>query len=158
MLTTGALLLAVAGAALGAGALVNDFGPSGNGTVNFTVQGTSTRAHAIVTDAAGRFVVAADTDRGQWVLTRFDLDGTPDAGFGAEGSATPGLLVDPGGSTAGAVRDLTFLPTGRVLVAGRVGTSGGGGSFAVRRYSAGGAPDPGFASNGTLTVTFGEDS
>ncbi len=158
-LASGLAILSLAGAALGAaGALVSGFGPTRGGVTYLGISGVSTRADAVAVDAGGRFVVAGSSARGQWVLGRVDLDGTVDETFGDGRAVAGGLVVDDGGSTGGSVRDLIVLPTGRILVAGRIGESRGETRFAVRRYTPGGSPDPRFAGDGTRTVTFGADS
>lgn len=157
-LVSGLALLTAAGAALGAaGAFVTGFGDNEGGARYLPSPGTATRAHALTTDAAGRFVAAGENDRGDWILGRVDLDGSPDPSFGDGRAELPGLVVTSDGMTGGTARDLAFLPTGRILVAGRVASAQGGGSFAVRRYSSGGVLDARFGDGGTVRTDVLDD-
>jgi uncharacterized delta-60 repeat protein len=80
--------------------------------------------------------VAGDAEPG--VVLRFDPDGTPSPGFGADGMVS----LRPGGRQMKA-RTLALAPGGRMLVGGIVGSR-----LAMVRLLPDGRPDPHFASRG----------
>jgi len=94
-----------------------------------------------------------------FAVARFDLDGSPDQGFGSGGAVTtrfgapasPGL-GDPTGSTAFAI---SIQADGKLVAAG--GTRSGVASidFALARYNSDGSPDSGFGAGGTVVSDVG---
>ena len=89
----------------------------------------------------GKLLVGG-TGGGSGVVARFLPDGTPDAGWGANGIARlPGAVVE----------DLALQPDGKVVAVGSVG----GADSIVARFRPGGARDPGFGSDGMLRLSLG---
>lgn len=82
-----------------------------------------------------------------FLLTAFNADGSIDAGFGQQGSATADF--DNGRDEARAV---ARLADGRLLVAGVAQPEGGTDDFAVARFLASGALDTSFGNQGWTVV------
>ncbi|MFF9913331.1 calcium-binding protein [Streptomyces sp. NPDC013457] len=118
-----------------------DTGFSGDGMVR-TDFGAYEGAEEIVVQADGRVVAIGNTD-GDAAVARYLADGSPDTSFSGDGRVT---------TTGGAARDGVVQADGRILVAGRGGTTGG--DFGLIRYNPDGALDPGFGTGGRVTTSF----
>jgi uncharacterized delta-60 repeat protein len=94
--------------------------------------------------AAGSVMTASDQD---FVLARYNRDGSPDKSFGKDGIVTTDLGT--GGDTTAMVLD----PQGRLTVAS---SAGGGGSidFVLARYNRDGSLDKSFDRDGIVTTDF----
>jgi hypothetical protein len=108
--------------------------------------------YSVITDGAGRAVVADLADNAVWIR-RFTSDGTPVAGFGSEGAVRipchrryPGvrLLAESGGRT------LVEINTGTVR---HGGVYREGAQVRLTRLRPDGTPDPSFGQAGTVTFT-----
>jgi uncharacterized delta-60 repeat protein len=118
------------------------------------------RASSLVVQPDGRVVVGgASPTVGQgsfadFVIVRYDSDGTLDPTFGQAGVATS----DFGNGEDDEVAALLLLPDGRVVAAGRASFSGQT-RFALARYTTSGALDPTFGSGGLVnTDLFGQNN
>src|SRR5207248_1251573 len=80
-----------------------------------------------------------------FLMTRFNTDGTLDAGFGTNGLATPSFT----GPTDDTPSALVLQPDGKIVVAGSNGLD-----FALARFSANGSLDTSFGSAGRVTTDF----
>jgi uncharacterized delta-60 repeat protein len=132
------------------GKLDRSFGTGGKVTTTF--DSGSDFGNAAVLQPDGKIVVAGYTyvggvaGRSYFALARYDVDGTLDRGFGADGKVTTDL--GPGGAAAWAV---TLQPDGKIVAAG----NGQSGSFALARYAPDGKLDTTFGSGGTVTSPVG---
>ena len=89
------------------------------------------------------------------VVARYNSDGSPDLGFGINGSRTTEF---PSGALGNALFRSTLLPDGKILGYGYVVNDDQSSPldtrWAVARYNADGSLDPGFDGDGKLTVDF----
>lgn len=127
------------------GTLDGGFGIGGKLVTDFS--GGQDAAYALAVQTDGRIVVgglatlgtgsAADQD---FALARYLADGTPDAAFGSGGKVTANV-----GGKADFGYALALQPDGRIVVAGRVGASGGADpDFGVARFQSNGTVETGF--------------
>jgi uncharacterized delta-60 repeat protein len=127
------------------------FGTSGKRVLDY---GGEDSATDVVVQPDGKVLTASyGGDPSAFQITRLDPDGSPDAGFGAGGTATPdfGAL---GGEYATA---MALGPDGKVVVVGLVDNGVGAGfDVAVLRLLANGQPDASFDGDGMLIVNLGE--
>ncbi|RAK70526.1 T9SS type A sorting domain-containing protein [Hymenobacter edaphi] len=89
----------------------------------------------------GKIVVCA-ANANTWTVRRYHADGTPDAGFGANGSVTSAF---PGNRSVAS--GLARQPDGKLVVVGGI-RGDAGNVWAAARYTAQGQPDPGFGTAG----------
>lgn len=124
------------------------FGPAGVRIIDY---GGEDSAHAIALAPDGRMLVAGGGGPGGALLvTRLRTDGTPDATFGAGGTA--GVDLTAGGDVGLSV---TTGPGGTILVGGTAGSPSTG---AIVRFTANGASDQSFGIAGTRTFDAGAAS
>ena len=121
------------------GALDPSFGSGG--TAASGVLGTPT---AMALQSDGKTVMV-----GGLKLTRFNNDGTLDAGFGTAGQVT----VPFNGSVFDVAQGVAIQADGKIIVVGSM-TVNGQGDFALARFNANGALDTGFGANGLVTTDF----
>ena len=129
-----------------AGALDPTFGVNGLVTTDL---GGSEMAWALALQVNGKLVVAARSyvaGADRLYLVRYLPDGTLDPAFG-----TGGIVATPIDGSAGLPYGLAVQPDGRIVAAGSRGPSG----VDVVRYTAAGAPDSEFGTNGTVATPFG---
>ncbi len=122
------------------GALDTSF--NGNGKV-ITDFGESEYGYAVKVQADGKIVVVGSSN-GNFILVRYNTDGTLDLGFDGDGRLTTDF---------GSVEDafaLGIQADGKIVVAGS-----SNGNFALARYDSAGKLDPGFDGDGKLTIDFG---
>jgi uncharacterized delta-60 repeat protein len=104
---------------------------------------------ALVIQPDGK-VVAAGRAGTDFVLARYNGDGSPDASFGSGGMVT----TDFGGAAFDAAFGVALQPNGKIVAAG--GTfSFPSADFALARYKADGSLDPSFGTGGKVTTDFG---
>ena len=122
------------------GTLDATFGTAG---VKKTELGGNDSASDVTLDASGRALVGGFTGgvNGGIQVVRYTTGGQPDGTWGSSGIATIG-----GGGTA--VRSITVLPDGKVLVSGTSGLFGAQRSVALVRLTSGGGLD------GTFTAEY----
>lgn len=143
--------LVIAGEATEAGLLDPSFGTGGfgSGTAETYPFLGNPGETAMARQSDGKLVVVASTDFSNggardWIIERFNVDGTLDATFGIGGT----VLTDFFNSFDDA-RSVSILPDGKILVAGSAGLTANGAiisSVGLARYN----------SNGTIDTTFGE--
>mgnify|MGYP000376108724 CR=1 FL=1 len=120
--------------------------------VGTTATGNNDQALAVAVQADGKVVVAGRSKQAagdDFVLVRYNADGSLDAGFGNGGKVTTALKS---GTGTDSVRALAIQP---VLGEARILAVGGEGDFLAARYSAAGQLDAGFADAGKLVGVFG---
>jgi uncharacterized delta-60 repeat protein len=121
------------------GRLTSDFGGNGDeGAALFVYPD----GRILVGGAAG-FVGSSD-----FVIARYNSDGSPDLTFDTDGNARTNL----GGYDF--VRDLVVENDGRITAVG----TGGSSSVALARYNADGSLDLSFDTDGKLTMSFGNSN
>ncbi len=127
------------------GSLDSSFGSGGLVTTNL---GGFEAATAVALQTDGKIVATGSTFSSgfqQFVLTRYNTDGSIDSSFGTDGK----VLTDFGlGSGFGGA--LVIQPDGKIVAAGRAGSD-----FVVARYNTDGSPDASFGSGGRATTDFG---
>lgn len=97
--------------------------------------------HCIGIQPDGKIVIAGTSGEGQslFALARLNQDGSFDSGFGTNGI----VLTEVPGSSQSNLKDIAFLPDGRIVVGGDV-------VFTKKQYAA-----ARYLPNGTLDPTFG---
>jgi uncharacterized delta-60 repeat protein len=133
------------------GSLDASFGTGGLVTTAFPGSSGSA-ATSLVVQPDGRIVVAGGGGAG-FALARYDSDGSLDESFGTNGLVTTSF---PGSTGAGA-QSLALQADGRIVVAGRVNTSGAD-RLGMARYSSDGSLDGSFGTGGQVTsstIAFG---
>jgi uncharacterized delta-60 repeat protein len=144
------------------GTLDTTFGSNHSG---FTAFGTNTDnynygAFSVAIEPDGRIVAAGDsrdaTLRDQWVVARYNSDGSFDTSFGGTGIVTEHIM--------GAANDFAYAEAlqadGKVVVAGTHDESNNFGqqSFALARFNADGSLDTTFNGTGIVTTQIGTGS
>ncbi len=129
------------------GSLDSSFGNAGRVMPAMGAQGND-QALAIALQPDGRILVAGRSD-GDFVLLRFNADGSADVGFGSAGR----VRIDFAGGTDVA-RALLVMPDGKIVIGGEAGSAGNtsGIDFALARCNPDGSLDAGFGSAGKLTT------
>ncbi len=134
------------------GALDAGFGNGGKVTTAIGTKGNDVAA-AVAVQADGKILVAGSSDQGatglDFVVVRYNADGTLDAGFGNGGKVT----IDFAGETDRAWA-LLVQDDGRIVVGGEanLGAATSGVDFALARLNADGSLDAGFGSGGRVTT------
>ena len=149
-----AFLIMVASTAVVAPANPADLDPNfGNfGRMAVNVDGTGNKwSSSVALQPDGKFVIAGGGGSpSNFFVARFNADGTPDLGFGTNGSTS---VVLPGQSAA---YDVAIQADGKIVLGGHYAlTSGPSNSeVAVARLNADGSPDMTFDMDGKVTVSF----
>jgi uncharacterized delta-60 repeat protein len=131
------------------GSLDSSFGTGGKVTTD--IGGGDDAAYALVRQADGKLVVAGlgySGGRNDFVLVRYNADGSLDATFGTNGIVTTAI-----GSAAFA-RALVVQQNGYLIAAGTA-SNGTDDDFALVRYDSFGSPDPLWGSGGIVTTPIG---
>jgi uncharacterized delta-60 repeat protein len=137
------------------GSLDSSFGVGGKLTQRFSAG--SDQASGVAVQSDGKIVVAGTTQSdvnnplsSDFVLIRYNSDGTPDRTFGSSGIVITDMFGR--GDEAGAV---AIQPDGRIVVAGTSGRTGGTFlDFALARYLPDGSLDPAFGTEGKVATDF----
>jgi uncharacterized delta-60 repeat protein len=125
------------------GALDPDFGGDGRVTLG------PGSASAVLVQPDGRIVVAGNAmGSAMMTVTRLKPDGSPDATFAGDGTAT----IDFAPGSADVADDAALQPDGKIVVAG---SKQEGGDIAVARVNADGSPDAAFGAAGRAAIDFG---
>ena len=131
------------------GSLDTSFSTDGKVTTDI---GTDTvdAAYAMAVQSDGKIVVAGTSDANDFVVVRYTSAGALDTSFDSDGKVTTDIGTDPSINQAYAVAVQT---DGKLVVAGQVNHD-----FAVARYTAAGALDTSFDSDGKVTTDIGTDT
>jgi uncharacterized delta-60 repeat protein len=129
------------------GALDTTFGSGGEVSTNYQVGGNGRNA-SVAAQADGKIVLACTTNGyGEFVVARFNTNGTADAGFGSGGVVLTQVNVSD--SFGG----LAIQGDGKIVVSGSENNAATSPSLlCVLRYNTGGALDPGFGTGGIATL------
>lgn len=128
----------------------NTFGVGGKITTDFGQDHDEASAVLIQSDGrivAGGFAFSGTFDFG---LARYNTDGTPDLGWGGDGT----VLTNFGGTDS--ATGLALQSDGRIVAAGSTNLSGSV-DMALARYNTNGSLDTGFDGDGMVTTDFGGD-
>jgi uncharacterized delta-60 repeat protein len=140
------------------GALDSSFGSGG---VVRTPAGGSASGLAVSIQGDGKIVAAGVGRSGtggasEFVLVRYEADGSPDRSFDGDGVVFTdfGVFTDLG--FGGAAEALAIQPDGKIVAAGSAASSGSLNSrdFAVARYNSDGSLDRSFDGDGRVTTPF----
>ena len=109
---------------------------------------------AMALQADGKIVMVGGSGS-DFVLARYNLDGSLDAGFGAAGLVT----FDVGVDSSDEARAVAIQSDGKIVVVGnavvgRTANNQFNFDFAVARFNADGSPDTSFGSGGKVTTDF----
>ena len=135
------------------GSLDTGFGTDGKVTTAIGSGSDVGRAMAVQSD--GKIVVAGYSSNGtndDFAVARYNADGTLDTGFGTGGKATTAI-----GSGSNRAYAVAIHSDGKIVVAGESVNSEGDNDIAVVRYTADGALDTTFSTDGKATTTIGSD-
>ncbi len=127
--------------------------PNGDIDPGYGINGYSVVVSMNVTTAElqadGKIVVAGGTDDlSDFMLARYNTDGTLDASFG-----NGGIVITDFGSTYEYIIGMVITATGQII-AGGSNSLNGYGQFLLAGYTAAGVPDPTFGNNGIVTTDF----
>lgn len=124
-------------------------GSFGNGGKVGAVFGSTIGAARAVVETADHKLVLAGNTMNDVALTRLNVDGTVDAGFGTAGKVVTALSAGNWDEATSLVRQAD----GKLIAGGWVYEgAGSAGNFAVMRYSADGALDAGFGNAGQVVT------
>lgn len=130
------------------GSLDTSFGSGGKVTSSFGDR--SFNPQAVVPQPDGKIVIAGVSGH-DFVLIRYNANGSPDTSFGAGGKAVTDF--DLGYES---LNDLAVQPNGKIVAVGSSYTSDWRNeNFALARYNANGSPDTSFDGDGKLTTDTG---
>ncbi len=103
---------------------------------------------AMALQADGKIVMVGGTFT-DFILARFNADGSLDSGFGVGGKVTTDMVSGEGEEALG----VAIQSDGRIVVVGTTGTPGPGGpvNFALARYNANGSLDASFGTGGKVS-------
>ena len=148
------ITLLAAGQSLSAapGDLDSTFGAGGKVLTNTGAGAVTGRGLVIQPD--GRIVVAGATDLNNpgsdFVVTRYNTNGTLDATFDGDGKATTDF-----NNRSDAAFAVALQPDGRIVVVGVSGTNNTDKDFAIARYNTDGSLDSSFDGDGRAVTDFG---
>ena len=133
---------------------VLDLSFSSASTLTTAVGSAGDRGHAMAIQSDGKVVVAGYSNNGSnndFAVVRYNTDGTLDPTFGTGGKVTTAI-----GSDDDEARALAIDGDGNIVVVGNVRLAQSGNDFAmgVARYTAAGALDTTFDTDGKLTLDF----
>jgi uncharacterized delta-60 repeat protein len=146
------------------GTLDPDFGVGG---MSFNDLGTNDgSAHSLWLSPDGKFYVAGEylldywSDEADFMIARYNANGTLDTNFGVNGTVMTDVSGNEGTDRA---FSMCIDVQGRIIVAGEAQHTGGNGSynfedFAVVRYNSDGAIDTSFATNGVFKEDLGDNT
>ena len=130
------------------GTLDTGFGNGGKVVTAMSAGERFDEARAVAVQPDGKIVVAGSADGNKFAVARYNTNGTLDTDFSSDGKVVTAVTSDVGLATAVAVQ-----PDGKILAAGTAGTD-----FAVVRYTAAGALDTSFSSDGKVVTDIGSSS
>lgn len=133
------------------------FGNDGRVVLRFGQDFGSETPNNLIVQRDGRIVVAADgaphaTEDQDFMLARFNSDGTPDTSFSGDGIAF--VPFDLGGTDSESTQDLVQDAQGRLVVVGGTDSADGTFDFAIVRLNGNGTRDFSFSGDGLATVKF----
>lgn len=141
------------------GTLDTSFGTAGKVTTAVGPGTRRDRAHDVAVLDDGKIVVAGFADMGpgagrrNFMLARYNPDGTLDGSFGSGGIVVTPVAPDDNNDIV-TTNGVTVDPSGRIVVTGQANMGPGAGGFnsALARYLPSGALDSSFGSGGIVTT------
>lgn len=130
------------------GSLDTTFGSGGKITTSI---GQDDISKGVVIQADGKIVVGGTTG-GDFVLLRYNANGTLDTSFG--GTAKGKIKLSISKSSLDEVRDMVLQPDGKVVLAGITTPSGGTAGLALVRFNTDGTLDKSFSGDGKATMSY----
>ncbi|NBB94005.1 MAG: hypothetical protein GVY32_12650 [Gammaproteobacteria bacterium] len=131
-----------------------DTGFGNEGEIMLDITGDEDRLTAVAVLDNGKILaggMARSSDDRDFLLLRFEADGTLDSNFGMDGVVTHDL-----DGYDDRIWDFATMPDGRILVAGdSIATDGVTRRFTLARFNPDGSLDTDFAVNGTAFIEFG---
>ncbi len=124
----------------------------GDGIVTTAIGSSDDIGRCITVQPDGKILVggqASDGTSNDFVLARYNTDGTLDTSFSGDGMVTNAI-----GSGNDVVRSVTVQADGKILVAG-YSSNGTNYDFALVRYNADGTLDTSFSGDGMVTTAIG---
>jgi len=144
------------------GSLDTTFGSGGLGLVSTDFSGDDDSPAAVQIQSDGKILVAGtsaapgDASISDFVIARYNADGSLDTSFGAGGLVVTDFTAGvAAGRSADVARGLLLLSDGRFVVSGLSDAGGTGTDFALARYTPTGALDTTFNATGTVLTDFG---
>ncbi|MBL8312054.1 MAG: hypothetical protein JNL19_16655 [Burkholderiales bacterium] len=131
------------------GVLDTSFGSAGIVITPMGANGEQATSLAVQTD--GKIVVAGGCSNGSsfaYCVARYNANGALDASFNGTGKVITAM------GSGGSASALAVQPDGKIVVAGSC-SNGGNSDFCLARYTASGALDPTFGSNGKVITAIG---
>ena len=117
----------------------------------FTEVGRALAANAVALQSDGKIIVAGSID-GDFVVLRYNTDGSLDTSFDTDGRTTTNISDAPGRYYDGA-QAVAVQSDGKIVAAGSID-----GDFVVVRYNTDGTRDTSFHTDGTVITTVGDGS
>lgn len=135
------------------GTLDASFGRGGKVTTAFAA-GSSDMALAVALQPDGKIIAAGQTSNGNsdFALARYNVDGTLDASFGANGTVTTDVLA----LSSDAAFAVVVQADGKIVAAGQADVDGGF-DFALARYNRDGTLDAAFGVGGKVLTPFDDE-
>jgi uncharacterized delta-60 repeat protein len=133
------------------GSVDGTFGVGGKVSEDFG-EGINDEALDVAVQTDGKIVVVAGeaiNDGADFIMARYNSDGTPDAGFGIGGRVTTDIFGHDDGSGA-----IAFQSDGKIIVGGYGATDDTTNDFALVRYNVDGSLDGAFGIGGKVTTDF----
>ncbi len=134
-----------------AGLLDTSFNSTGMVSKDLGQTGSNSKATAVAVQSDGKVVIGSHLNS-EYALYRFNVNGSPDDGFGAAGVATTAAaFTNPSTGVAGAVTKLVIQPDGKIVAAGA--TSFSYTPHSLARFNLNGSLDGGFGTKGVVTLS-----
>lgn len=124
-----------------------------NGVLEDQLRKGDTEFKSIAIQKDGKAVAAGRTWNGKdydFVVARYNLDGSPDSSFSGDGIQTTDF-----GASSDYANSVVIQRDGKIVVAGYSGPNSDETNFAVARYNTDGSPDNTFSADGKLITDFG---
>ncbi|MCP4983440.1 MAG: hypothetical protein GY935_23435, partial [Gammaproteobacteria bacterium] len=127
----------------------------GDGTLTTAIGSSTDRGYGVVVQDDGKILVSGYSHNGSdndFVLIRYNTDGTLDTSFDADGN-NDGIVITPIGSGDDSSFAVSVQSDGKILVAGK--SNNANTDFALVRYNTDGSLDTSFDADGIVTTDFG---
>ena len=126
------------------GSLDTSFDNDGKVTTALTPAGSMDVVNAVVVQTDGKIAVVGTNSNLDFVVARYNTDGSLDTGFGSNGIVTTAISGNEYGWA------IAQQPDGKLVIAGQAPSQAGPLGFAVLRYEDKGALDTSFSGDGSV--------
>ena len=120
-----------------------------DGMVTTDITGLNDQGRAIAIQSDGKIVVAGIQFGADFVLTRYNTDGSLDTSFDSDGK----VITEFNTGSNDQANDMVIQPDGKLVVVG-ISNASGSSDFAIARYNTNGSLDTSFSTDGLLTIDF----